>query len=168
MNRALSILVSLAWGVWIGGLVGVFVAVTSLSRTFAEDRTTFGTAASGVFAAFERVQLVVAAAALVLTFAWRLRGGAAGLKTALFALLALGAVAAVVETTYVAPRIEQMRAAGTTQTTEFKKLHGMSMMLYTGTTGLLAVGGIFLTLAVARDEKRARPAGSGYDVVVKP
>ena len=165
MTRALSILVSLAWGVWIGGLVGVFVAVTSLNRTFAEDRATFGTAASGVFAAFERVQLIVAAAALVLTFLWRLRGEAAGLKTALFTLFAIGTVAAVVETTYVAPKIDQMRTAGTTQTPQFRKLHGMSMALYTGTTGLLGVGGILLTLAVSHDQKRALPPGTGYDVV---
>lgn len=151
MNRVLSILVTLAWGAWVGGLVGLFVAVTSLSRTFHVDRVTFGTAASGVFASFERLQLVVAAAALVLTFLWRLRGGAAGPKTALFAVLALGATAAVVETIYVAPKIDQLRVAGTTRSAEFKKLHGTSMLLYTGTTGLLAIGGIFLTLAVARE-----------------
>jgi hypothetical protein len=39
----------------------------------------------------------------------------------------------------------------------------MSMMLYTGTTGLLAVGGIFLTLAVARDGVGRSVSATGGD-----
>ncbi|MDB5297934.1 MAG: hypothetical protein JWO31_3917 [Phycisphaerales bacterium] len=124
MNRVLSVLLSLAWAVWVGGLVGVFLAVTSLNRTFVDDRDAFGRAASGVFAAFERVQLGLAAATLLLTFLWRLRGGAARLKTALFVLLALSSVAAVVGTTVVTPKLDRLRLAGTRKWLEFMSLHG--------------------------------------------
>jgi uncharacterized membrane protein len=160
MNRLLSIFVVLTWGVWIGGLVGVFLAVTSLNQTFADDRGLFGTAASGVFARFERVQLGVAAAALALTFAWRICRGTPTLKTVLFALFGLSTVAAVVETTYVAPKINQLRQAAQTDTPQFRKLHGTSMMLYTGSLGVLAIAGAVLPFAIAGESKRKLPIGS--------
>ena len=71
MNRVLATLVCLAWALWFGGAVMVFVTAGSLFATFAPDKVTAGTAAAGVFRTWERYQLVLAAVALVLTVAWR-------------------------------------------------------------------------------------------------
>lgn len=162
MNRALSILVTLAWGVWAGSLVGLFAAVTALGRSFG-GTSLFGVATAGVFALYERVQLAVAGAALVLAFAWRLRPGAAGLKTAVFVTLALPAAAAVTETLAVAPRIDKMRVEGQVETDRdrFRTLHGLSMGLYGGSLLVLAAGGVLLPLAIAREARDANgPLGS--------
>ena len=162
MNRLFSILVVLVWGVWIGSLVGVFLAVTSLARTFppggqgGETGTSllFGNAASGVFGLYERVQLGLAAGALLLCFAWRACRGAAGLKTALFALLALAAASAVAEAAYVSPRINEMRVAQETKSDRFKMMHGLSLGLYSANILLLAVGGAIVPFAIAQETRQ--------------
>jgi FtsH-binding integral membrane protein len=161
MNRLLSILVVLVWGVWVGSLVGVFVAVTSLSRTFAAtgpggERTVsemFGLTAGNVFGLYERVQLVLAAVALVLSFAWRICHGATRQKTALFVLFALAAASAVVEAAYVAPQINRMREAQEVKSDRFKLFHGLSFGLYSANILLLAVGGAIVPVAIAREAR---------------
>lgn len=159
MNRLFSILVTLVWGVWVGGLVGVFIAVTSLNHTFG-DRLLFGNAAAGVFSTFEQVQLVLAGLALVLAFGWRLGGGPRKLKTTLFFLFALATVAAVTETGYVSKQINALRAENLehpeqeiTKSDHFKRMHGLSMALYSGTVLILVVGGTLIPLAIGRDVK---------------
>jgi hypothetical protein len=150
MQRVVSCLVAIVWGLWLGGLGAIFLAVVSLFKTF-EDRRVAGTAASGVFHLFERYQLILAAAGLVLILAWRVLGGAPRLKTALFTLFALSTLLAVSSTLYITPRIEAMRQEGTTTGREFQKLHGMSSMLYTGEAALLLLGGFLLPSAIVRD-----------------
>lgn len=150
MNRLLSIFVLLTWGVWLGSLVGLFVVLQSLNHTFADDRALFGTAATGVVVAFEKVQLGLAAAALLFAFGWRLCPGATRVKTILFCLFAVSTVIAVTETTYIAPRIEKMRTENLTKTDEFKSLHGLSMMLYTASAGALVIAGSLLPTANRR------------------
>jgi hypothetical protein len=162
MNRVFSILVVLAWGVWIGSLVGVFVAVTSLSRTFAATgeggqptvSEMFGLTAGNVFGLYERVQLVLAGVALLAGFAWRVTRGAAGQKSAVFVLFALAAASAVVETTYVAREIDALRQAGETKTPRFKMMHGLSFGLYSANILLLAAGGAVLPFAIAREARQ--------------
>jgi hypothetical protein len=158
MQRLLSCLVAIVWGLWLGGLGALFLAVGALFKTF-EDRRLAGTAASGVFRLFERYQLILAAAGLVLIVVWRVLGGAPRLKTGLFALFALATVLAVSSTLYITPRIEAMRQEGTTTGRQFQQLHGVSSILYTSEAALLLIGGFLLPSAIVRDDKRATVAG---------
>ena len=155
MNRLLSIVVTLTWGIWTGGLMGVTLSVISLAKTFPpKTDNNFGLAAPPIFAIFERVQLGLAAAALIFTFAWRLRPGAKGLKSLLFTLFALGTVGAVVEATYVAPRINELRDERTSREAEFNSAHQLSERLYGGTFLVLVLAGIVLPAAISNDGRK--------------
>lgn len=160
MRRLLSITVSITLALWLGGLITLFLAVTSLFHTFA-DRSRAGMAAAGIFHTFERYQLILAAVALVATFGWRLlpvrRPAAPQLKTGLFALLALAAMAAVYSTMLVTPGIEALRERGITGGAEFARLHGTSMLLYVGEAVLLLVAGLLVPTAIARDAANPPP-----------
>ena len=158
MQRIVSCLVAIVWALWLGGLGAVFLVLVSLFKTF-EDRRVAGAAASGVFHLFERYQLILAAAGLVLILAWRVLGGAPRLKTTLFSLFGLATLLAVSSTLYITPRIEAMRQEGTTTGREFQKLHGVSSMLYTVEAALLLLGGFLLPSAIVRDDRRAAARG---------
>lgn len=154
MSRALATIVTLAWALWFGGVVTLFIAVSSIFKTFHPDRALAGTAAAGVFHAFERYQLALAAVAVVAAVLWRLTGGrrpGAGIKTAVAALLALAAVAALVESFHVAPQIERLRVEKRTAEDAFKNLHGASMILYTSGAAVLLVAGLLVPAAVCRE-----------------
>ncbi|QOV87354.1 DUF4149 domain-containing protein [Humisphaera borealis] len=159
MNRLFSIVVTLTWGIWTGGLMGVTLSVIALARTF-PPRTdgNFALAAPPIFAMFERVQLGLAAAALIFTFAWRLRPGAKGVKSLLFALFALGTVGAVVEATYVAPRINELRVERASREAEFNQAHQLSERLYGGTFVVLVIAGLVLPVAIANDGRKKEAA----------
>src|ERR1700722_12885738 len=103
MRRFLSILVSITTSLWLGGLVMMFIAVPTLFQTFAAARPMAGAAAAGIFHAFERYQLILAAIGLITTFGWRLISGkrAAKLKTVAFTLLSLATVAAASSTLFI-------------------------------------------------------------------
>lgn len=160
MQRFIASLVVAAWALWFGGVITLFLAVVSLFRTFAADRAMAGTAAAGVFHAFDRYQLVLAAVLLPLAVVWRLYRGATRLKTALFGLFALATVLAVTSAAAVTPRIEALRRQGDTASARFKSLHGVSSTLYLSQAILLLAGGFVLTAAVARDGSPRR-AGAG-------
>src|SRR3954470_13149332 len=151
IQRFLSVLVTLAWGLWFGGLVTLFMAVTSLFQTFGTQRSIAGMGAASIFRRFELFQLALAAAALLATLAWRMISGQSKLKVAILALMSVATVLAMVETAYVARKIEEMRGQGDTQSTQFKRLHGASMALYMGETVLLLVAGLMLPSAIGRD-----------------
>ncbi len=151
MQRVLAILVSLVWAAWFGGLLTLFLAVTSIFGAFGTDRHTAGTAAAGVFRSFERYQLILAAAGLLLTVVWRIVGGAAGLKHLLFVGFTLPTLLAAYGTVQITPHIEDLRKAGETTTAEFGRLHGIASSLYLGEAILLCLVGILLVLTIARD-----------------
>jgi hypothetical protein len=144
MNRAFQILVTLAWGLWFGGLVMLFISVTSLFHTFADQRDVAATAASGLFHSFDSYRLIVAAAALVATFVWRVAGGASRLKTAVFTLFALAVIAATCSAVLITPKIERLAAAGRTNSPDFRRLHGASMGVYLVETLFVAGAGMLL------------------------
>jgi hypothetical protein len=159
MQRFLSVLVTLAWGLWFGGLVTLFMAVTSLFQTFGTQRSIAGMGAASIFRRFELFQLALAAAALLATLAWRMIAGRSGVKVGILALMSVATVLAMVETAVVARKIEALRGQGDTQSAQFKKLHGGSMALYVGETVLLLAAGLLLPSAIAQDAKR--PAAGG-------
>ena len=149
MRYFLSILVTLAWALWFGGLILLFLVVTQLSHTFpAPRRAVFGEAGSATFMMFERYQLIVGAVALVTAFGLRLLSGPSAVRTTLFCLLALAAVGALLSPMVITPKIDALRKSGQTDTQEFKKLHGQSMMVYSGDALILLVAGTLLPAAM--------------------
>lgn len=138
----------LSWAVWLGGLVGVFLAVTTVFATLAPDRSGAGAIAAPIFGRFERLMILLAAASLVsalgLAVAERTRARAWALGGIMLAcVLTLASVAVVT------PRIDAMRREGKGGTPEFRRLHGVSMGLYTGTAGVLGVVGLVLPAALS-------------------
>ena len=142
-----SVLVALCWGLWFGGQILLFALVTTLLKTFNDRREIFGEAGSACFNMFNRYQLIVGAGALVTAFLLRVISPS-GIRTALFSLFALTAVGVLVITMSITPRIDKMRIARTTDTPEFKKLHGQSMMVYGADTILLLLAGALLPSAI--------------------
>jgi hypothetical protein len=164
MRRLLSALVLLAWGLWLGGLMTLVLAVATLFQNpDLQGRAPLsagapgpggilaGSAAAGVFHVFERYQLGLAAAALLFTCLWRLMGGAPRLKTTLFALFALCALSAAGLTLHVTPQIEQHRLQGTVTGAEFDRLHHTATAMYEGQAIVLLLGGFLLPSILARD-----------------
>ncbi len=165
MRRFLSILVFIATSLWLGGLVTIFIAVPTLFHTFAAARPVAGNAAAGIFHAFERYQLILAAVGLISLFAWRVTSGkqAAMLKTACFALMSLATVAAASSTLFITPRIDAMRLHGVTYGPDFGRLHGLSMSLYFSESLLLLITVLLLPSIIARDGNRPRSRlGDGH------
>lgn len=122
-----SILTAFSLALWVGGLVMLFMAVSSLFQTFAPDRTTAGLGATGIFRRAEVYQLVLAPIAIVSAFL-SVRPGLA--KTLAIVLLVLATMAAGVIAIGISPRIDAMRLAGTTDTDSFRRLHGAAMATY--------------------------------------
>ncbi|HZL36877.1 MAG TPA: DUF4149 domain-containing protein [Tepidisphaeraceae bacterium] len=159
MNRFLQTLVTLAWGVWFGGLVVLFLAVGSIFQTFADRHDLAGQAASGIFRVFNGYRLGVAAAALLATFLWRLAGRSRA-KVAAFALFALGALAAVYSAAVLTPKIERLRVDGQTHASTFDRLHGLSMSVYLAETIFVLGAGISISQArTAVSSERAASEG---------
>lgn len=194
MNRLFSAVVSLALGLWLGGVVMLLLAVSSLFHTFVDQPTTAqslipygvmlegaaehaplkrvlaGTAASGVFHRFELYQLALAAVALTATLAWRIVGPPR-FKTALFCLLGLATVAAVTNTAVITPRIEGMRVealrrgADVSKRPGFGRLHGISMAVYAAESAVLLIAGLVLPAAIRADAGAARQRGPSSNPV---
>lgn len=148
-------LVCVAWGLWFGGLGALFLFVTDL---FTHDRPTALQAAPEMFLVWERYQLVIAAAALVGAVGWRILAGSVR-TTVIFSLLAIATVPAALSPILVTSRLERLREQGQSSSAEFRKLHGISMMVYTGETLLLLGAGVMLPWAM-RDENKADGAGA--------
>src|SRR6476619_3294704 len=128
----LTIVVTLAWALWFGGLITLFLAVTSLFDTFAPDRHLAGTAAAGIFRRFEFYQLGLAAVAVVAAALWRMSEPHVSplRRTVVLALLASAAGMALVSMFAVSNRIENLRQNRLTDTAGFRRLHGLSMTVY--------------------------------------
>jgi uncharacterized membrane protein len=159
MRRVLHTLLSLVWGLWLGGLVMLFIAVQTLFNTFADRRTIAGEAASSIFHVFNYYHLALAAAALLLAFFWWL-AGRNGRKLTVFFILALATLAAAYVSGLLTPKLEHLRIEGLTQSDEFRRLHGLSMAVYLIETILVFIAGIALPWAarLSADRPRRTPA----------
>ena len=160
MRRLLHIGTLLAWGLWFGGLVTLFLAVTSIFRTFDQQRDIAGQAASGVFRIFNLYCLGVCAAALVLNFLWWL-AGRSGRKLVVFTLFALATIAAAYVAAVLTPKMETMRLEHQTHLAEFARLHGMAMCVYLGETILIFLAGVTLPWAAGGGAYSRRHPRSG-------
>lgn len=152
MQRAISTFVTIIWGLWFGGLIVLFLAVQSLFNTFATRHDLAGQGAAHIFHAFNAYQLALAAAALIATVLWRIKGPPK-LTTAFFVFFALAALGACTITMYFTPHIEMLQHQGLTESIQFKKLHGLSMTIYVAETASLLVAGLLLPWTVQSHRK---------------
>lgn len=127
MRKLLPIVVSLSLAVWLGGLISLLLAVTTLFRA---DRAAAIDLAPRLFNTFEPVLLAALAVAIVATIAWRLLVSCSKPKKVLLALLLAAAGPAVLSIAQVTPRIDELRIEDRRDTPEFRKLHGFSNVLY--------------------------------------
>ena len=153
-------MLTLCWALWFGGIIMLLIGVMAVFKEFPlEQRTTAGKATAAMFRAYGFYELAVASGALIAAVALRLMRPAK-LRTALFALLAISALLAVVTTGVVTPNMETLRMAGEGTTDAFRKLHGQAMMLFSGRTVLLLIAGALLPWAVQTDGRDSRNSAS--------
>jgi hypothetical protein len=144
MRYGLSLLTALAWALWFGGLITVFVLVTDL---FKVDRPTAVIAAPRMFVRFERFELILAAVALLSAGVWRIRERRAALSI-LFTFLAVATVGLVINAAVITPKMEQIRVAGESSGPQFRKLHGQSMAVHSLQAMALLLAGLTLPAAM--------------------
>jgi hypothetical protein len=150
MHRLLSTIVVLAWGLWFGAIVMVFVTVTSLFSTFADQRQIAGAAAAGVFRRFEVFELILAPVGLLAALLLRRWAANRSFATVVAAFLALAAVGACASHFYLTPRIDELRRQGVPSSSEqFKSLHGQSSMVYASQAVVLLAAGLLLPGAIS-------------------
>jgi hypothetical protein len=152
LRKTAAALFCIAWALWLGGLGALFLFATHL---FAADRAVALKAAPMMFLAFERYQLFLAAAALLSVVVWRVIGGSVRV-TFLFCMIAIAALPAALGPMLITSRMEALRLQGLSASPEFKKLHGISMLVYSGETLVLLVAGMGLPW-VMRQEIEVRP-----------
>lgn len=157
MHRILSTILLLAWGLWFGAIVMVFVTVTSLFSTLA-DRQVAGAAAAGVFKRFEMIELVAAAVAVVAAFLLRSRPRPKPPVVAL--LLLIGAAAGALYTGFVlTPEIDTLRGdPQRTASDYFQSLHRLASAVYVVKAALLLATGLFLPRFLSPTETSAATA----------
>jgi hypothetical protein len=150
MHRLLSTIVVLAWGLWFGAIVMVFITVTSLFSTFADQRQIAGAAAAGVFRRFEVFELILAPVGFLAALLLRGRATSRWSATLVAALLALAAVGASASHFYLTPGIDELRRQGVPPSSEqFRLLHGQSSMVYASQSVVLLAAGLLLPGAIS-------------------
>jgi hypothetical protein len=154
MRTLLAILAAIAWALWLGGLVALVIFVVMLFHT---DHPTALQTAPRMFVTFGRYQLILAAAALMLTCLWRLVVRSSWI-TAMFTLFAAGALGAVALSVRVVPRMEEIRLAGATDSAEYKRLHRTSSAIYMGELAALVIAGAILPGAIRAQGMRGSPS----------
>jgi hypothetical protein len=147
----LLLIATLAWALWFGGLMALFIFVLTL---FHNNREIAVQAAPQLFLAFQRYHLILAAVALAATVLWRI---VAPSKFVLvnFILLGLAACAGVAVAVWIIGPMEALREQGLGGSDEFKKLHGISMMLFCAQAILLLIYGVILPFAISAGAKKS-------------
>jgi hypothetical protein len=164
MRHAASILLTLSCALWLGLLVSLFLFAPAIFEAFGPDRTLAGKATSAMFVRFSQFQLLLAAAALIGAFLAYLEGRRP-INIALFTLLAIACVGAAAYKMYFIPRMEELRTAALTTTPEWRKLHGLSMMVSTA-IGLLVLAATLVGTYVQRDLfTKVEPTTTGYGTI---
>lgn len=141
MRYLASFVVTLAWALWLGGMVALILFVQML---FARNRPVALDAAPLLFVSFERVQLILAAAACVGTFCWWLLVRRRAVLV-LFALFAIAGAVAALSTTLNTTPMERLRAQGMRESPEFKALHKRSTSMYSVNLLLLLAAGAIIS-----------------------
>lgn len=141
----------MAWALWFGGLVTLFLSVSTVFKVLDPDRQAAGKITAPIFNLFERnVAVPVALVALISALYLYIRRKTRARLISL-ALLILACAVSTGSTLLVSTKIETLRQAGQTQTQEFRTLHGLSMGLYSSVTLLLALAALPLPSLMRRD-----------------
>jgi hypothetical protein len=148
MRKVLPAIVSLACALWLGGLVALLMSVTTV---FGISREIAVQVAPRLFHRFEPYLLTLVGVAIAATIAWRMLVSCSKAKKLLLALLLSAAVPAVVSIAFITPRIDALREAGQSQTPEFRRIHGVSNVLYLVQLAL-AAGCVITIPAAVRSE----------------
>lgn len=133
-------LTALAWALWLGALIALFLFVQTMFR---QDRPTAVVAAPMLFNAFEKYQMVLAAAGIVGTLGLILVVRSR-LAVPLLLVFLLSIAGGIYSTVAITAKMNAMREQGLSGSPEFRKLHGYSSMIYVTEAGLLFVGGLLL------------------------
>jgi len=152
-------------GLWLGGLVMLFMSVSSIFKTFDADHTTAGLAATGIFHRFETYQIILAGVSIA-SIELSLRNGKR--KMWIGIPLITAAIIAIAITYGISPKLDAMRLAGEASSDAFKKLHGAAMLSYLLVTALVSLGMAILAISMFAEipprvfgdpESPAAPAG---------
>jgi hypothetical protein len=146
MHYPLRLLTILTWALWLGGLIALFLFVSYL---FKADRPIAVVAAPLMFERFERVQLLLAAVALLAIGGLRLIEARA-VHSTVFTFFAVATVGLVISAAVIRPKMERLRVAGESSGTQFRQLHGQSMALYSLQATALLLAGLFIPSAMSR------------------
>ena len=153
MRILLYFIVALAWALWLGGLIALFVFVQTL---FTNDRAVAVQAAPQLFLVFQKYHLILAAVALIATVGWRISTSSRAVLV-LFILLAIAACCGVAVALWIIGPMEELRRNGLSSSPEFKRLHGRSMMLFVAQAAMLLAAGISLVFAMRDAGARTSP-----------
>jgi hypothetical protein len=127
MRYFLSGLLTAAWGLWFGGLVGLFVFIGRLFRSMdGEYRAVFDVVAPHQFTTGERFGLVAGAITLLATFGLQLLLRRRE-TTWLFVVLAFAAMIEVARPALISRRMLPLIQPGQPASPEFMRLHGLYM-----------------------------------------
>ena len=148
MRYGWAMLTLLAWGLWFGGMITLFLLVSAL---FINDRQTAVVAAPRMFAVFERFQFVVAGTALLSAALWRLVSPARTSVSVIFALLVVAAVGLMISAIKIRPPMERLWLADQVTSPEFERLHKASEGLFACQALALLVAGVMLPVALTLD-----------------
>jgi hypothetical protein len=157
MSRVFAFLTLLAWALWLGGLITLFLCVITL---FSRNRSLAADAAPLLFVNFERYQLIIAALALTSTVIWRITSKQL-LLNLLFLLFCLSSLGAITSPLYFSKQMEILREEGKTTSARFDTLHRQSEWVYTTEAALLMIAGVSLFAALRRSpppQKATTPA----------
>jgi hypothetical protein len=136
---------TIACGLWLGGLVMLLIAVTSLFDTFRADHATAGRAAAGLFLRFESLQILLAGIAIV-GVEMSLRRGRR--KLLIGVPLILAALVAIAIAFVITPKLDALHLAGETATDAFKSMHAAAMVAYLSILVLLSFGTAALAISM--------------------
>lgn len=160
MRNVIVYLLGVAIALWLGGLIALFMFVSTL---FINDRATAVIAAPQLFRVFDRYQLIVAAVAIGCAIGWRFYSGSR-LKNILLGLLLIAAGLAVVEFAWVAPNLNGSRAV---DTETFQRFHVISRWVYQSIALCVLVAGVPFLRAIQL-ERNMMNAPRGFPVTPKP
>ncbi len=155
MSRFFAFLTLVAWSLWLGGLVTLFLCILTL---FKHNHSLAAQSAPLLFVTFERYQLLLAAIVLTSTVAWRFTTKNL-LINLLFLLLCLSSLGAIASPLYFTKQMEALRHQGDSSSPKFKTLHSQSMWVYTTQATLLLICGfpLFTALHKATPPPKSEP-----------
>ncbi len=149
MRYFLASFVAVAWALWFGGLVALFVFMATLRDSMHADyHAIFDAIAPRQFAMSERFAIVVGGFALIVTLGLRVLTPHRAVTGLFVILMAAGAIA-VAKPMLISPRMLDMIHSGDVQSADFRRLHGLYMLASSLEVLILLIAGFFLPAVMA-------------------